>query len=76
MKKDSGGAWKLSPAAKGHPVRRVVMACSYRNASTDESAAATDKITMQVPATARSCNFTVHKNVLRNRAVCLSNASR
>ncbi len=71
---DFGGVWKLPPPAKGHPARKVSMTCSYRDFGTSEGTPVTDKSSISIPETARSCEFVVHKNTLLNSGVCLSTA--
>lgn len=73
---DFGGTWKLASTSKGHPVRKMRMTCSYREAGTSEGHPVRDNMSVPVPATARSCAFTVKKNTLHNAAFCLSVSSR
>lgn len=73
---DAGGSWKLPAIAKGRPVHKVLMTCSYRNAGASEGAAVIEKSTVPLPPTARSCTFMVHKNVLRNDGACFSAVSK
>ena len=73
---DSGGLWKLPAIAKGRPLHKVLMTCSYRNAGAPEGTTATDKSTVPLPPTARSCAFMVHKNAQRNDGACFSAVSK
>ena len=56
----------------GGPARKTNLICSYRDAGKAEGAPITEKATVPVPLTARTCEFAEHANELRNAASCVS----
>ena len=70
---DNGGQWKIAAPLKGRTARSMVMTCTYRKAdSADGSNSPEEHETVAVPATAKSCSFTVAATKTRSSATCLS----
>ena len=70
---DGGASWKLPAPTAAHPSRGLVLTCMYSSASNNSGQQTPAKdvtVKVPVPASARYCEWQVHKNDALTTAFC------